>query len=437
MKYDVFISYSRYDTNVVNEFVTELENEGFSVWIDRDGIESGDAFKKLILRAIKESQVVLFFSSEHSNQSDWTAKEIGIAVKYKKHIIPIKLDNSNFNEDVEFDLVNLDFVDYSVLATREGMKERLHKTLRNKLGKEKERLEAERKVREAAEITKLEQESKAEEARRKAEQEWIEAERNKKAACPVGAINGIFSVSPTKKVYFSMGNLQYQASTNCWRFAQYQYDFIGEGNGQFETKTEKVNLFKKREVFVDKRDWVDLFGWGTGNNPANYSESNEDYYSFVDWGRNRIVNGGVGWRTLTRDEWKFVLEERSTKSGIRYARACVNNMNGVILLPDTWSSDFFTLQDTNQGGASFKSNVIDSSIWIKSLQAYGAVFLPAAGYRNGSAVAHVGSWGRYWSGSYFDGRRSWLMYFGERFLGTGLADSRYLGLSVRLVCPIE
>lgn len=94
---------------MVNEFVERLEREGFSVWIDRDGIESG--FKRIILQAIKNSAVVLFFSSQHSNQSGWTAKEIGVAVKYQKPIIPILLDGSNFNEEVEFDLINLDFID--------------------------------------------------------------------------------------------------------------------------------------------------------------------------------------------------------------------------------------------------------------------------------------------------------------------------------------
>ena len=132
---DIFISYSRYDSDKVNELVTLLEQEGYSIWIDRDGIESGDDFKRVILKAIKESKVVLFFSSEHSNVSDWTAKEIGVAVKYKKHIIPILLDDSNFNETVEFDLINFDFVDYSKASTQVLMREKLFKALRNKLGK--------------------------------------------------------------------------------------------------------------------------------------------------------------------------------------------------------------------------------------------------------------------------------------------------------------
>ena len=39
-----------------------------------------------------------------------------------------------------------------------------------------------------------------------------------------------FSVSATKKVRFSPGNLQYQASTKTWRFAEHQYDYIGDAN---------------------------------------------------------------------------------------------------------------------------------------------------------------------------------------------------------------
>ena len=97
----------------MDEFVNRLEAEGFRVWIDRDGIESGDAFKRVIVRAIKESAIVAFFSSEYSNTSPWTAKEINIAVHYDKPIIPIKLDKTVYNDEVEFDLVSLDYFENS------------------------------------------------------------------------------------------------------------------------------------------------------------------------------------------------------------------------------------------------------------------------------------------------------------------------------------
>ena len=57
---------------------------------------------------------------------------------------------------------------------------------------------------------------------------------------PTGAINGLFSVSPSKQVYFSQGNLQYQASTNTWRFAEHQYDYVG---GIVNTSVEYGNVY--------------------------------------------------------------------------------------------------------------------------------------------------------------------------------------------------
>ena len=74
-----------------------------------------------------------------------------------------------------------------------------------------------------------------------------------------GLLAGKFSVSATKQVQFSQGNLQYNSSeaTYKWRFAEHQYDYVGAWN----TST-----------------WVDLFGWGTwsgdATNPINESTNN-------------------------------------------------------------------------------------------------------------------------------------------------------------------
>lgn len=111
MSKDIFVSYSRKDEAIVVPIVERLEGIGYSVWIDRDGIESGDSFKRVIVRAIEECRVMLFFSSKSSNISTWTSKEVGVAVYEQKHIIPILLDDSKYNGDVKFDLINLDYID--------------------------------------------------------------------------------------------------------------------------------------------------------------------------------------------------------------------------------------------------------------------------------------------------------------------------------------
>ncbi len=128
MEYDIFISYSRDDSAIVNTFVQQLEAAGYKVWIDKTGIYTGTRFKSVLVQAIEDSKVFLFFSSKGANASPWTAKEVAIAVDRKKTIIPIKLDSTRYNRDVEFDLIGLDYVDYLDKSNRN---EEFNKLLRS------------------------------------------------------------------------------------------------------------------------------------------------------------------------------------------------------------------------------------------------------------------------------------------------------------------
>ena len=129
MEYDIFISYSRADHAIVDTFVQRLESAGYKVWIDRTGIYTGTRFKAVLVQAIENSEIFLFFSSKAANASSWTAKEIAIAVDRQKKIIPIKLDSTRYNPDVEFDLINLDYVDYTNKSTRDQELDKLMRSL--------------------------------------------------------------------------------------------------------------------------------------------------------------------------------------------------------------------------------------------------------------------------------------------------------------------
>lgn len=144
-----------------------------------------------------------------------------------------------------------------------------------------------------------------------------------------------FSVSATKQVRFSQGNLQYQASTNTWRFAEHQYDIIGNGN---------------ENISPTYSGWIDLFGLGTSgyNNKYPYitSRLNADYVdgdianSNYDWGvyiGNSIINGASSsWRTLTNEEWKYLFDTRSDAASKR-GHTIVHGVTGMVLLPDSWT----------------------------------------------------------------------------------------------------
>ena len=261
-------------------------------------------------------------------------------------------------------------------------------------------------------------------------------------------INGAFTVNTSgAQVYFSQGNLLYQASTNIWKFAENQYDYVGSDNSNISSTYS---------------GWIDLFGWGTSGynhgaycyQPWSTSTNPSGYYAYgsytynlndqtgqADWGYNPISNGGNTanqWRTLTQSEWNYVFNTRTTTSGIRYAKANVNNVNGVILLPDDWSTSTYSLSSTNTSEASFSSNTLTTSQW-STLEQAGAVFLPAAGNRGGTSV-NVGSSGRYWSASHNSGNTAaaYSVEFDDNSLGTSYGNrSRCNGYSVRLVLVAE
>ncbi len=234
---------------------------------------------------------------------------------------------------------------------------------------------------------------------------------------------GAFSVSQYKQVRFSKGNLQYQASTGTWRFAENQWDCIGKDNSK---------------ISPDYSGWIDLFGWGTGDNPTKISKNSDDYSVFNDWGNNKISNGGDRtWRTLTRAEWAYVFDKRNTTSGIRYAKARVNGVNGVILLPDDWNNKTYSLKYTNSPGACFISNQISATDWVIKLEANGAVFLPAAGWRFRTNVYDVGSNGNYWSTTYYSGDYAYYAFLFNSYLYAENWLYPADGRSVRLVEDLE
>ena len=254
-----------------------------------------------------------------------------------------------------------------------------------------------------------------------------------------------FSVSATSTVRFSKGNLQYNAAQNIWRFAGKQYMYLGDGN---------------TDIAQDYNGWIDLFCWGTSgwNSGANQYQPwstttyGTDYqpggngtnnltgdYAYADWGYyNRINNGGNKanqWRTLTRDEWRYLINEtenatRSGKYGMATIRTASKSYNGMVILPDDWVLPGGATFTAGYAGG-FNTNIYTTAQWQK-MEAAGAIFLPAAGGRDGTAVYAVGTEGYYWSSSCNGEEYAVNMGFEGDYMD--MRDShRSLGFSVRLV----
>ena len=298
----------------------------------------------------------------------------------------------------------------------------------------------------------------------------------------VGALPGVFSVSATKKVRFSMGNLYFKPSTGTWQFTGQQYNCVGNTHANYTTMNEGRSRYDA---------WMDLFGWGTsyvqvnGDGYNNRFEpwrcdavsSNASYNTHgygpstnmlsknltgasdvADWGvANRINNGGYMerlWRTLTSAEWQYLFETRTTNStgltsptsthnNARFCHATVCGVCGIILFPDNYThpAASVSIQNLSANGAYAANNILATS-WT-AMQAAGAVFLPACGYRNYQntassrpSVSNVGSEGRYWSSTYYNQEQAYFYYFsgGNHYV---TYYQRYYGSSVRLVQDVN
>ena len=248
-----------------------------------------------------------------------------------------------------------------------------------------------------------------------------------------GALPGWFSIGNGQQVRFAQGNVQYKPSTNTWRFAEHQYDFVGNDEvGNVYIGSTRCDNTQISVVAYD--GWLDMFGWGTGKNPTEYKMFANLYEEYVDWGRNPFVNGGNKndiWRTLTAAEWAYLFDQRPNAKLLR-GQAVVNGVKGYILLPDNWRVP---------QGLTFKSeplnltaNVYNLSQWSQMEKA-GAVFLPACSYRTHRWIVTPKGDGNYWSSTRSEKEEdeAICVWFQEKASGSRFDYRTLDGLSVRLV----
>lgn len=268
-----------------------------------------------------------------------------------------------------------------------------------------------------------------------------------------------YKVSDTKSVYFSQGNLQFNAVqgthavygvstevTGTWRFAENQYDFIGAANNLISSKYD---------------GWIDLFGWGTSGwssgvysyNPYS-TDSNDDTYSLggedatgayanADWGvYNAISNGGNKpnmWRTLTSVEWQYLFKNNKWTLGRIEDRLCF------MLIPETFSApEGVNVEVLSTSATSyfvkeltFPSNNTYTADQFSALEQLGVVVLPCGGYREARNVYNVGTNGYYWSSSAAGNLMGEEFQFSASNVYSEAGSEGYYGCNVRLVKDIQ
>ena len=121
----------------------------------------------------------------------------------------------------------------------------------------------------------------------------------------------------------------------------------------------------------------------------------------ADWAWHNSINGGGNaphlWRTLSGDEWDYLLRVRAGATA-KCGTGNINGVGGLIILPDSW-----TLPSGCTFHSGFGLNWAQNSYTLdqwEQMETAGAVFLPAAGMRSGIIVDDVGIEGFYWSSTW-------------------------------------
>ena len=111
MKYDIFISYSRKDAEIIDRIEQELALYGMTCFIDRSGINPGEDYAEVISKALFESELMLFVWSENSNQSKETANEVALAIDFEKQVVPFKIGKFQADYKLAYRLVRFNRID--------------------------------------------------------------------------------------------------------------------------------------------------------------------------------------------------------------------------------------------------------------------------------------------------------------------------------------
>ena len=284
-----------------------------------------------------------------------------------------------------------------------------------------------------------------------------------------GSLNGIFSVSETNQIAFSRGNLQYNAkldSALCldgkkhvgtWRFAENQYDFVGDATyGNVYWNDVKCDNTLAQYKYTG---WIDMFGWGAtgyGNYPYNiraYRDVNKldvRYDVWYDWGKFNPISNGMNlpdiWYTLSKEEWNYLLFKRPHADSLQ-GMAVIGPIHGFVLLPDDWQlPEGLTFSPASQDSV---INLYSYANW-RRMEERGAVFIPFSGERTSKEFKYSKTISRLWTSTFYNYNSSmtslsayvasfsyksgWSSYNSVYTQYVG-ASPTYYALSVRLAIP--
>ncbi|HEY9672333.1 MAG TPA: TIR domain-containing protein [Waterburya sp.] len=109
---DVFISYSRADSDFARKLNDSLQMQGKTTWFDQESIASGSDFQQEIYRGIKACDNFLFILSPRSVSSPYCADEVEYAASLNKRFVTLLHREVN-SADLHLELAKVQWIDFN------------------------------------------------------------------------------------------------------------------------------------------------------------------------------------------------------------------------------------------------------------------------------------------------------------------------------------
>jgi hypothetical protein len=106
----VFVSYARANAAAVMPVIDAAKLQGRKFWLDQDGIDAGEGWAGEIVRAIKGAKGVMVMCSSAAFESDHVKREVYLADRYKKRLLPIFIEDAEPPEDFEYFFAGVQFL---------------------------------------------------------------------------------------------------------------------------------------------------------------------------------------------------------------------------------------------------------------------------------------------------------------------------------------
>jgi len=110
MAHDIFICHAHADLNTALAACAKLEDSGVRCWIAPRNVDAGPYARQLV-HAIAEAGAVLLVFSDKTNKSEHVLRELEIASKHQKVIVPFRIEDVPPNEDLEYFTLRVHWLD--------------------------------------------------------------------------------------------------------------------------------------------------------------------------------------------------------------------------------------------------------------------------------------------------------------------------------------